>query len=144
MSGERTDGPPPGKFIRVATALPTAVVDCSAWEPDIPADQWTTGRLVRVADNLPTAVVGCDGWDHPTRLELVADPADAPPPIRDRVRNLLAVLGKYTDVPLEEAAAPDRLTFRVTADVPPARLAELAADIERALADVPVRCRLVG
>lgn len=32
---------------------PPTEIDCSDWEPDIPAEQWSSGRLVRVCQSLP-------------------------------------------------------------------------------------------
>lgn len=64
MSEKADDGWTYGRFKNLAQNLPPVEVDCSGWEPDIPADQWTVGTFVNLAQTLPPVDVDCSDWDR--------------------------------------------------------------------------------
>lgn len=52
-----------GALSNAARSVKANPTDCSHWEADIPAEQWSTGELVNVARSVPPVVVECSTWN---------------------------------------------------------------------------------
>jgi hypothetical protein len=71
MKSDFRDEPPPTKLINKATPVPSVQIDCSTWDADIPADQWTTCKLIPAVTPVAPATKPFTNWDTPPWLELV-------------------------------------------------------------------------
>ena len=137
MKNESNDERPLAKLINAATPIPTVRIDCSSWDADIPADQWTVGKLIPVATPV---VPPTPPWTNrdvgPAWLELVVAFAPGSPPLHavEQANRAIGLLQASARLSYDAARShPEGETF-VIALVPTerateAQMASLAASL---------------
>ena len=137
MRHEPNDELPLTKLLNAATPIPSVRTDCSTWDADIPADQWTTCKLIPATTPVAPPTTPWTNRDAvPAWLELVVAFAPGSPPLHavEQANRAIGLLQAVARLSYDAARShPEGETF-VIALVPTerateAQMASLAASL---------------